>query len=211
MKRFLTIALVGVVALGLTSTAFANFCSYDAVPAATLLFPFVQLDYENPTSGDATLFAITNVSAEAQIVHITVWTDYSVAIFYEAVKAKKYTCFVREDTRLPLMYMPDCLKATIDLMEADFDTLKHHSDFNVTAMSFSAAELADEIKKYIPEFECTFEPDFRQEIADSWPNSIDDTAAREEWGWEPEYDLAAMSKDMLDVLSKRHAEGNLGY
>lgn len=137
-------------------------------------------------------------------------TDYAVAIYYEAVKNKKYTCFVREDTRLPMMYMPDCLKSTIDLMEADFDKLKHYSDFNVTAMSFSAGELADSIKKHIPEFECTFEPDFRQEIADSWPNSIDDTAAREEWGWEPDYDLEAMTKDMLDVLSKRHSEGNLG-
>ncbi|MGD2295976.1 MAG: NAD-dependent epimerase/dehydratase family protein [Candidatus Aminicenantes bacterium] len=138
-------------------------------------------------------------------------TDYAVAIYYEAVKNKRYTCFVREDTRLPMMYMPDCLKATIDLMEADFDTLIHHSDFNVTAMSFSAGELADSIKQHIPEFECTFEPDFRQEIADSWPNSIDDTAAREEWGWKPEYDLEAMTEDMLNVLSKRHAEGNLGY
>lgn len=137
-------------------------------------------------------------------------TDYAVAIYYEAVKNKKYICFVREDTRLPMMYMPDCLKATLDLMEADFDKLKHYSDFNVTAMSFSAGELADSIKKHIPEFECTFEPDFRQEIADSWPNSIDDTAAREEWGWKPDYDLEAMTKDMLDVLSKRHSEGNLG-
>ncbi len=137
-------------------------------------------------------------------------TDYAVAIYYEAVKNKKYTCFVREDTRLPMMYMPDCLKSTIDLMEADFDKLKHYSDFNVTAMSFSAGELADSIKKHIPEFECTFEPDFRQEIADSWPNSIDDTVAREEWGWKPDYDLEAMTKDMLDVLSKRHSEGNLG-
>lgn len=137
-------------------------------------------------------------------------TDYAVAIYYEAIKNKRYTCFVREDTRLPMMYMPDCLKATLDLMEADFDKLKHYSDFNVTAMSFSAGELADSIKKHIPEFECTFEPDFRQEIADSWPNSIDDTAAREEWGWEPDYDLDAMTKDMLDTLSKRHAEGNLG-
>jgi len=137
-------------------------------------------------------------------------TDYAVAIYYEAVKNKKYTCFVREDTRLPMMYMPDCLKATIDLMYADFDKLKHYSDFNVTAMSFSAGELAASIKKHIPEFECTFEPDFRQEIADSWPNSIDDRAAREEWGWKPDYDLEAMTKDMLDTLSKRHAEGNLG-
>lgn len=138
-------------------------------------------------------------------------TDYAVAIYFEAVKYKNYTCFVREDTRLPMMYMPDCLKATFDLMEADFDKLKHHSDFNVTAMSFTAQELADGIKMHIPEFECRFEPDFRQQIADSWPNSLDDTAAREEWGWQPDFDLAAMTRDMLAVLMKWEAEGKLDY
>ncbi|MCP4677913.1 MAG: L-threonine 3-dehydrogenase [Deltaproteobacteria bacterium] len=136
-------------------------------------------------------------------------TDYAVAIYYEAVKQKKYTCFVKEDTRLPMMYMPDCLKATVDLMEAPFETLKHHSDFNVGAMSFTVAELAAEIKKHIPGFECSYEPDFRQDIADSWPSSLDDTAAREEWGWVPEYDLTAMTTDMLEKLGKRHAEGKL--
>ncbi len=132
-------------------------------------------------------------------------------IYYAAIKNKKYTCFLKEDTRLPMMYMPDCLKATFDLMEADFSKLIHHSDFNVTAMSFSAGELAAEIKKHIPEFTVEYEPDFRQEIADSWPNSIDDSAAREEWGWKPDYDLAKMTEDMLTVLGKRHSEGNLGY
>jgi len=138
-------------------------------------------------------------------------TDYAVAIFFEAVKNKKYTCFLREDTMLPMMYMPDCLKATMDLMEADFSRLKHHTDFNVTGMSFTPRELAAEIKKHIPEFTCEYKPDFRQEIADSWPNSIDDSAAREEWGWKPNYDLQSMTKDMLEVLFKRHAEGKLGY
>lgn len=138
-------------------------------------------------------------------------TDYAVAIYFEAVKHKKYTCFVRENTRLPMMYMPDCLKATLDLMEADFSQLKHHSDFNVTAMSFSAGELAAEIKKHIPEFTVEYKPDFRQKIADSWPNSLDDSTAREEWGWEPSYDLRAMTEDMLSVLTKRHTEGKLGY
>lgn len=138
-------------------------------------------------------------------------TDYAVAIFFEAIKYKKYTCFLREDTRLPMMYMPDCLKATLDLMEADFSRLRHHSDFNVTAMSFSAGELAAEIKKHIPEFSCGYEPDFRQQIADSWPRSLDDSAAREEWGWSPGYNLAAMTKDMLEVLGKRHAMGKLNY
>ncbi len=136
-------------------------------------------------------------------------TDYAVEIFYEAIKNKEYTCFVKADTVLPMMYMPDCIKATIDLMEADISTLKHHSDFNLTAMSFSAGELADEIKKHIPEFKCSYKPDFRQEIADSWPSSIDDSAARKEWGWKPAYNLPAMTKDMIEVLGKRLAEGKL--
>jgi len=136
-------------------------------------------------------------------------TDYAVAIFYEAIAHKRYTCFVREDTVLPMMYMPDCVKGTIDLMEADYSRLKHHADFNMAAMSFSAAELAAEIRRHIPEFVCEYKPDFRQAIADSWPCSIDDRAAREEWGWQPAYDLAAMTADMLDRLSQRHAEGRL--
>ena len=130
-------------------------------------------------------------------------TDYAVAIFYEAVKNKKYTCFVREDTKLPMMYMPDCLKATIDLMEADFSTLKHHSDFNLGAMSFTAGELAAEIKKHIPEFTIEYKPDFRQAIADSWPQSVDDSAAREEWGWKPSFGLKEMTKDMLEKISAK--------
>jgi nucleoside-diphosphate-sugar epimerase len=136
-------------------------------------------------------------------------TDYAVEIYYKAVEEGKYACFVREDTVLPMMYMPDCLKATMDLMEADVAKLKHHSDFNVGSMSFSAGELAAAIKKHIPEFECTYEPDFRQEIADSWPQSIDDGAAREEWGWEPAYDLDSMTQDMLEKLEARHKEGKL--
>lgn len=136
-------------------------------------------------------------------------TDYAVEIFYEAIKNKSYTCFVSEDTRLPMMYMPDCIKSTIDLMEADVSNLKHHCDFNVGAMSFSAGELAEEIKKHIPEFKCKFKPDFRQDIADSWPSSLDYSAAREEWNWSPEYDLESMAKDMIETLGKRHEEGNL--
>ncbi|UCH78907.1 MAG: NAD-dependent epimerase/dehydratase family protein, partial [Candidatus Coatesbacteria bacterium] len=123
-------------------------------------------------------------------------TDYAVAIYYAAVKGEPYKCFVREDTVLPMMYMPDCLKATLDLMEADLASLKHHSDFNVGSMSFSAGELAASIQKYVPDFQVTYEPDFRQAIADSWPRSLDDTAAREEWGWAPAYDLDAMTQDM---------------
>jgi len=136
-------------------------------------------------------------------------TDYAVGIYYDAIKYKKYTCFVNAETTLPMMYMPDAIKATIDLMQVDVARLKHHADYNVAAMSFSAGELAAEIKKRIPEFECDYAPDFRQEIADSWPRSIDDSAAREEWGWEPSYDLSKMTDDMLTVLGQRHAEGNL--
>jgi nucleoside-diphosphate-sugar epimerase len=131
-------------------------------------------------------------------------TDYAVEIFYEAIKNKKYTSFVKKDTILPMMYMPDCIKGTIDFMEKDISKLKHHCDFNLTAMSFSVGEIVDEIKKHIPEFKCDYKPDFRQEIADSWPRSIDDSAARQEWDWKPEYDLSSMTKDMLDKLSKRH-------
>ncbi|HUU79518.1 MAG TPA: NAD-dependent epimerase/dehydratase family protein [candidate division Zixibacteria bacterium] len=129
-------------------------------------------------------------------------TDYAVEIFYEAIKNKKYTCFLREDTVLPMMYQPDCLKCHIDLAEADASKLKRRI-FNVTGMSFSAGEIAAEIKKHIPEFTIDYKPDFRQEIADSWPKSIDDSLARKEWGWNPKYDLAKMTKDMLDKLSKR--------
>lgn len=138
-------------------------------------------------------------------------TDYAVEIFYAAIKFRRYKCFLRPDTRLPMMYMPDCIKSTIMLAEAPRENLKHHCDFNVTAMSFSAEELAAEIKRYIPEFEVTYDPDFRQAIADSWPESIDDSAAREEWGWKPDYNLQAMVKDMLEVLGKRHREGKLNW
>jgi nucleoside-diphosphate-sugar epimerase len=105
------------------------------------------------------------------------------------------------------MYMPDCLKSTIDLMQAEFSTLKHHCDFNVGAMSFSAGELAASIKKYMPDFTVTYNPDFRQKIADSWPNAVDDSAAREEWGWKPSFDLDAMTKDMLENIGKKHKAG----
>lgn len=136
-------------------------------------------------------------------------TDFAVEMFYKAVEEGRYTCFVREDTRLPMMYMPDCIKATVDLMTADFDRLEHHSDYNLAAMSFSAGELAEAIQAHIPDFEVTYEPDERQEIADSWPNSIDDSVARQEWDWSPDYDLNTMAEDMLETLTKRHTEGRL--
>lgn len=130
-------------------------------------------------------------------------TDYAVEIFYEAIKKKRYTCFVREDTVLPMMYMPDCINAAIKLMEADASRIKHRTSYNVAAISFSVGELVTEIKKYIPEFICEYKPDFRQKIADSWPLSIDDSVAREEWDWKPQYDLASMTKDMMEKLTRR--------
>lgn len=134
-------------------------------------------------------------------------TDYAVAIYYDAIKYGKYTCFVREDTMLPMMYMPDCLNATIQLFRADKSKLKHHSDFNLAAMSFDVKELANSIRKHIPEFEIEYKPDFRQAIADTWPRSIDDSAAREEWGWQPKYDLDAMTQDMLKHIREKYEKG----
>ena len=136
-------------------------------------------------------------------------TDYAVEIYYEAVDKGKYTCFLKEDTKLPMMYMPDCIEGTIQLAEADFSKLKHHSDFNHAATSFTPADMAAEIKKHIPEFEISYDIDERQKIADSWPNSIDDSAARQEWGWQPQWDLDAMTKDMLEHLRDRKEAGTL--
>ncbi|MBN2227029.1 MAG: L-threonine 3-dehydrogenase [candidate division Zixibacteria bacterium] len=131
-------------------------------------------------------------------------TDYAVEIFFEALKHKKYTCYLKEDTSLDMMYMPDAITAMIQLMEADPSRLKHRNAFNVTAMNFTPAQLAEEIRKHIPEFEIEYSVDpIRQEIADSWPNSLDDSAAREEWGWNPKYSMAALTKDMLDKITER--------
>ena len=129
-------------------------------------------------------------------------TDYAVEIFYEAIQNKKYICFLKEDTVLPMMYMPDCIKCMIDLLEADDSKLKRRV-YNVTGMSFSPKELASEIKKHISEFVIDYQPDFRQEIANSWPRTIDDSLAREEWGWNPEYDLELMTKDMIEKLTPK--------
>jgi len=131
-------------------------------------------------------------------------TDYAVEIYYEAIKHKKYTCNLPAGTFLDMMYMPDAIKAGIDLMEADPVRLKHRNAFNVTAMSFDPEIIAGEIRKHIPEFTIDYNIDpVKKAIAESWPNSMDDSAAREEWGWEPDYDLEAMTKDMLEVLSKK--------
>ena len=131
-------------------------------------------------------------------------TDYAVDIFYDALRHKRYTCFLRPDSRLDMMYMPDAIHAAIAVMEAPADGLKHRNAFNVTAMNFTPEELAAEIRKHIPDFVIDYDVDpIRQRIADSWPNSIDDTAARQEWGWAPTYDLASMTPDMLEKLGAR--------
>ena len=128
-------------------------------------------------------------------------TDYAVETFYQALKYKKYTCFLDKNTSLDMMYMPDALKAAVNLMEADSSKLKHRNAYNITAESFTPEELAQEIKKYIPDFEMKYNIDpMRQAIADSWPNQLDDRAAREDWGWSSDYNLKAMTKDMLEKL-----------
>jgi nucleoside-diphosphate-sugar epimerase len=133
-------------------------------------------------------------------------TDYAVEIFYEAIRHRHYTCFLKPNTRLDMMYMPDAVKAAIDVMEAEPDRLVHRNSFNVTGMNFTPRELADEICKHVADFKIDYRIDpVRQGIADSWPNSLDDSAARQEWSWNPQYDLAAMVKDMLENLEKKLA------
>ncbi len=127
-------------------------------------------------------------------------TDYAVEIFHEAIRNHKYECFLSADTYLPMMYMHDALRATITLMNAESSSVKIRSSYNVAAMSFTPQQLADEIKKHIPDFQITYRPDIRQQYADSWPKSIDDSRARRDWGWKPEFDLAAMTEDMLQHI-----------
>ena len=131
-------------------------------------------------------------------------TDYAVGTFYGAVREKHYTCYLEPGTYLPMMDMPDPVLALMQVAEADIVNLEHHSDFNVNAMSFAPEELAEAIKKRVPEFSMDYQIDpLRQSIADSWPNSLDDSAARKEWGWQPEYDLEAMVDDMLENLTRK--------
>ena len=134
-------------------------------------------------------------------------TDYAVEIFYQALQYGKYSCFLRDDTRLDMMYMPDALAAAIGVMEADRDGLRHRNAFNVTAMNFTPDELAAAIRRHVPELTIDYKVDpIRQAIADSWPNSLDDSAAREQWGWRPAYDLESMTTDMLAKLRLKLAE-----
>jgi len=129
-------------------------------------------------------------------------TDYAVEIYLEAIEKQKYTCFLSEDTYLPMMYMPDAIRATMELMEAPSDKISVRTSYNVAGMSFSPKEIAGSIKELIPDFEMGYKPDSRQAIADSWPQSIDDSVANKDWGWKPQYDLSLMTKDMLENLRK---------
>ena len=133
-------------------------------------------------------------------------TDYAVEIFHEALEEKKYDCFLKEDTYLPMMYMPDAIRATIELMEAPADKISVRTSYNLSGMSFSPKEIAAAIRRHIPEFTITYTPDYRQSIAESWPQSIDDSVARKDWGWKEDFGLEAMTKDMLENL-KPEASG----
>ncbi len=127
-------------------------------------------------------------------------TDYAVDIYHKALFAEKYECFLSENTYLPMMYMDDAVKATMDLMHADADKVKIRSSYNLSGMSFSPKEISESIKLHIPKFEISYKPDFRQAIADSWPGSIDDSAATKDWGWKPDFDLPKMTKTMLENI-----------
>jgi nucleoside-diphosphate-sugar epimerase len=131
-------------------------------------------------------------------------TDYAVEIYYEAIKHKKYYCYLGPNTKLDMMYMPDAIKASIKLMLADPGKLKHRNAFNITSMSITPEDIAASIRKFIPEFQMQYRIDaMKQNIADSWPQKIDDTAAQTEWGWQPDYDLDTMTKDMIHKLSEK--------
>lgn len=133
-------------------------------------------------------------------------TDYAVHIYHEALKQKKYTSFLSEDTTLPMMYMPDAIRATIEIMEAPPQLIKIRGAYNLSGMSFSPREIAAAIRKFIPGFEIDYAPDFRQKIADSWPKSINDQEARDHWGWKPKYTLESMTQDMLVNLENLYAK-----
>lgn len=127
-------------------------------------------------------------------------TDYAIDIFHKALKEGQYTCFLSENTYLPMMYMNDAIRGTIELMEAPAEKIHNRMAYNLSAMSFSPKELAEEIKVHIPNFSISYQPDFRQQIADSWPQSINDEDARKYWGWQPEFDIKAMTEDMIRNL-----------
>ncbi len=133
-------------------------------------------------------------------------TDYAVEIYHEALKTGHYTCFLEANTRLPMIYMEDSIRATLELMEAPQEKIKIRTSYNLAGMSFTPAEVADSIRKFIPDFKIAYAPDYRQAIAASWTESIDDTPARTDWGWHPKYNLDQMTSDMLSHLKERYAK-----
>ena len=171
---------------GITKLAGELLCKYYAenfgVDVRSLRFPGI-ISYRHPPGGGT--------------------TDYAVEIFYQAIAKGHYTSFVRPDTRLPMMYMPDAIAAILDLMEAESSKITVRSSYNIAAVSFSVAELVTEIQKHLPDFTCCYQPDFRQAIADSWPKVIDDSQARTDWGWQHRYNLAVLVKDMLEQISRK--------
>ncbi|MDP4989504.1 MAG: NAD-dependent epimerase, partial [Polaribacter sp.] len=132
-------------------------------------------------------------------------TDYAVDIYFKALENKQFTCFLSENTRLPMMYMQDAVNATIQIMQAKSTDVKIRTSYNLSAIDFTPKEIADEIKKHIPDFKIDYEPDSRQQIADSWPSSIDDTEARNDWNWKHQFDLSSMTTEMLENLSKKES------
>ena len=171
---------------GITKVTGELLCHYDAqrfgVDVRSLRLPGI-ISYSTPPGGGT--------------------TDFAVEMFYAALQTGSYTCFVRPDTRLPMMYMPDAIQAILDLMAAEPSQITIRSSYNIAAVSFSAAELVAAIQHHLPHFICDYAPDFRQAIADSWPAVIDDSQARLDWGWHHTYDLPLMVQDMLDHLSQR--------
>ncbi|AIZ41266.1 NAD-dependent epimerase/dehydratase family protein [Cellulophaga baltica] len=127
-------------------------------------------------------------------------TDYAVEIYHKALEEKQYSCFLKEDTLLPMMFMDDAIRATIDIMETPAEKIKIRSSYNLAAMSFNPSEIAKSLQQHIPEFKISYAPDFRQQIADSWPSSINDTEAQEDWGWKPAFDLEKTTHEMLKNL-----------
>ena len=165
-----------------------------------LLCDYYYLKYQVDTRGLRYPGIISNVTLPGGGT-----TDYAVEIYYEAIQKKQYTCFLKKETYLDMMYMPDAINGAIMLMETDTQKLRHRNAFNVSAMSFSPEEIYQEIKKQIPEFKMGYKVDpVRQGIADSWPRSMDDSAARKEWGWNPFYNLEKMTDDMIRVLKERY-------
>jgi nucleoside-diphosphate-sugar epimerase len=172
---------------GISKAAGENWCQYYhlkyGVDVRSLRFPGV-IGYQSMPGGGT--------------------TDYAVEIFHSAVKEEKFNCFLKSDTRLPMIYMPDVIRATLELMQAPEDQVTVRTSYNLASMSFTPAEIYATIRKHFPDFSIEYQPDFRQKIAESWSETIDDSKARADWGWQPEYDLESMTDDMIYHLRKQY-------